>query len=211
MCMFKRLATTTRHSCKLPYTTHDWCVWRHHFQKNDSFSIKMCTCFSIHSRRKSISGNWKTNQGSAMVIYFFNIRHIEFLLIFTLHSCLQLEQIAMTEKYKSWINDVSVNLHISTSTKIVDDCFSHTFFVRRRRRLRRHECGELIVYSANADSRYAKSCTHILRIPSAKSNFRIRRVWAHERATWNWMMSFLVDRHIVWVWVNYLVGDVVKQ
>lgn len=38
----------------------------------------------LFCRRKSMTGNWKTNQGSAM-----------------------LEQLPITEKYKAWIDEVS--------------------------------------------------------------------------------------------------------
>lgn len=62
-------------------------------------------------RRKSISGNWKTNQGSAMVDVCALLRlrcYYSFLKTYFLQfNLFQLEQITMTEKYKSWVNDVS--------------------------------------------------------------------------------------------------------
>lgn len=45
--------------------------------------------FFLFYRRKSMTGNWKTNQGSAM-----------------------LEQMPITEKYKNWIDEVSAALSL---------------------------------------------------------------------------------------------------
>lgn len=45
--------------------------------------------FFLFCRRKSMTGNWKTNQGSAM-----------------------LEQMPITEKYKNWIDEVSAALSL---------------------------------------------------------------------------------------------------
>jgi hypothetical protein len=47
-------------------------------------NIHLNVLISLFCRRKSMTGNWKTNQGSAM-----------------------LEQLPITEKYKSWIDEVS--------------------------------------------------------------------------------------------------------
>lgn len=178
MCMFKKLATTTKHSCKLhkPHT-----IWLQHFlPKKIEINVQLtCALFRSYFRRKSISGNWKTNQGSAMVIYFSHkCRHtlnFYWYLRYT-NFVLQLEQITMTEKYKSWINDVSANIgdlwNISTSTEINwwllrPNTLTHNeiFFIRR------HECKEFIGNIANVDLRYAKWRTHIIRIPSVEEQF----------------------------------------
>lgn len=92
----------------------------------------------------------------------------------------QLEQIAMTEKYKSWINDVSI-LQPTTVSNASTVHLMHLSFATFRAFIT-NACGSQS--TTNAYWRHAK-CTHILRIPSA--------VFACSVCLMRWMMSFLVN------------------
>ena len=74
--IFKRLVTIIKHSCKLCVLLFCCCYF--HFNK---LILKI---FKNKKRRKSISGGWKSNIGSAV-----------------------LEQIAVTDKYKLWADEVA--------------------------------------------------------------------------------------------------------
>lgn len=70
--MYKKLVPITRHSCK--YTVDTYIDVRNKIRNTILFI----------NRRKSISGNWKANIGSAM-----------------------LEQVPVTEKHRKWLDEVS--------------------------------------------------------------------------------------------------------
>lgn len=60
-------------------------LWSLHGKMLISFLLFFSLSLSLSRRRKSMTGNWKANQGSAM-----------------------LEQMPITEKYKNWIDEVSL-------------------------------------------------------------------------------------------------------